>query len=62
MANSSKVLVDVQGGNNLMYLPLDRLLAPRPGDPQSMGAEDGGQLQPRRSDRSRDSLSGRSLE
>ena len=62
MANSSKVLVDVQGGNNLMYLPLDRLLAPRPGDPQSMGAEDGSQLQPRRSDRSRDSLSGRSLE
>lgn len=27
MANSSKVMVDVQGGNNLMMLPLDRLIA-----------------------------------
>ena len=26
IANSSKVLVDVQGGNSLMYLPIDRLL------------------------------------
>lgn len=26
MANSSKVMVDVQGGNNMMYLPLDRLV------------------------------------
>ncbi len=26
MANSSKVLVDVEGGNNMMYLPLDQLL------------------------------------
>ncbi len=25
MTNSSKVLVDVEGGNNLMYLPLDKL-------------------------------------
>jgi len=27
MDHSSKVLVDVKGGNNLMYLPLDRLLS-----------------------------------
>lgn len=27
MANSSKVLVDVEGGNNMMYLPLDKLTA-----------------------------------
>lgn len=26
MTNSSKVMVDVKGGNNLMYLPLDRLM------------------------------------
>ncbi|MDR2212118.1 MAG: FtsH protease activity modulator HflK [Pseudomonadales bacterium] len=26
MSNASKVLVDVQGGNNMMYLPLDQLL------------------------------------
>ncbi len=25
MANSSKVLVDVEGGNNMMYLPLDKI-------------------------------------
>ena len=29
MANSSKVLVDLQGGNNLMILPLDTLLSGR---------------------------------
>ncbi|NOX75823.1 MAG: FtsH protease activity modulator HflK [Gammaproteobacteria bacterium] len=26
MANTSKVLVDVKGGNNILYLPLDRLM------------------------------------
>jgi membrane protease subunit HflK len=62
MANSSKVLVDVQGGNNLMYLPLDRLLTPRPGEGESAGGEGTGQSQPGRTTRSRDSLSGRSLE
>ena len=25
MGNSGKVLVDVKGGNNLLYLPLDRI-------------------------------------
>lgn len=29
-ANSSKVLVDVEGGNNMMYLPLDQLVRNRP--------------------------------
>jgi len=28
-ANSSKVLVDVEGGNNMMYLPLDKLVSNR---------------------------------
>jgi membrane protease subunit HflK len=27
-SNTSKVIVDVEGGNNLMYLPLDRLMQP----------------------------------
>lgn len=31
-ANSSKVLVDVEGGNNLMYLPLDKLMSGRSSD------------------------------
>jgi membrane protease subunit HflK len=62
MANSSKVLVDVQGGNNLMYLPLDRLLTPRPGEGQNAGSEGAGYADPGRPTRSRDGLSGRSLE
>ncbi|KZY88031.1 hypothetical protein A3743_12840 [Oleiphilus sp. HI0072] len=28
-SNSSKVLVDVEGGNNMMYLPLDKLMSNR---------------------------------
>lgn len=31
LSNTSKVLVDVDGGNNVMYLPLDKLVGPRPG-------------------------------
>lgn len=31
MANSSKVLVDLQGGNNIMFLPLDKLFSGRAG-------------------------------
>ncbi len=27
MANSSKILVDLQGGNNIMFLPLDKLFS-----------------------------------
>ena len=30
LANNSKVLVDVEGGNNMMYLPLDKLTENRP--------------------------------
>jgi membrane protease subunit HflK len=26
LSTSSKVLVDVQGGNNMLYLPLDRIV------------------------------------
>ena len=62
MEKSSKVLVDVQGGNNLMYLPLDRLLAPRPGEDESREGEAGRPSDPGRATRSRDGLSGRSLE
>ena len=28
MSNTNKVLVDVDGGNNVMYLPLDKLARP----------------------------------
>jgi membrane protease subunit HflK len=27
LSNSSKVMVDVEGGSNLMYLPLDKLMS-----------------------------------
>ncbi len=36
LANSGKVMVDVKGGNNLLYLPLDKL-APGSGDGRSSG-------------------------
>ena len=26
MANSSKVMIDVEGGNNMLYLPLDKIV------------------------------------
>ena len=26
MASASKIMVDVEGGNNMMYLPLDKIL------------------------------------
>lgn len=32
MSNSSKVLVDVEGGNNMLYLPLDKLMQSPSGD------------------------------
>ena len=31
LSRSSKIMIDVEGGNNLMYLPLDRLGQPLPG-------------------------------
>ncbi len=37
-ANTSKVLVDTSQGNNLLYLPLDKLMAQSQGDPRGAGA------------------------
>jgi membrane protease subunit HflK len=36
LANASKVMLDVEGGNNLVYLPLDRLLDSRSGMDQTL--------------------------
>lgn len=33
MGNTSKVLMDVEGGNNMMYLPLDKIMEARPSIP-----------------------------
>ncbi len=30
MSNASKILIDVEGGNNMMYLPLDKILSQAP--------------------------------
>ena len=35
-ANTSKVLVDTKQGNNLLYLPLDKLMSQSQGDPRGM--------------------------
>ncbi|HEX9582948.1 MAG TPA: FtsH protease activity modulator HflK, partial [Gammaproteobacteria bacterium] len=39
LAKSSKVMVDVQGGNSLIYLPIDKLLGSRVANPA--GADEG---------------------
>ena len=31
MSNSSKVMVDIEGGNNMLYLPLDKIVQPQAG-------------------------------
>ena len=33
--NSSKVLIDVEGGNNMMYLPLDKIISERSAAPST---------------------------
>lgn len=40
MSNSSKVLIDVEGGNNMLYLPLDKIVQPGTGRSQSSSAAD----------------------
>jgi len=40
MSNSSKVLVDVEGGNNMLYLPLDKIVQSGVGRSQSSSAAD----------------------
>lgn len=40
MSNSSKVLIDVEGGNNMLYLPLDKIVQPSAGRSQSSSAAD----------------------
>ena len=44
MANSSKVLVDLQGGNNIMFLPLDKLLSGKGGGSVIRPGTDGNEI------------------
>ena len=39
MSNSSKVLVDIEGGNNMMYLPLDKLVSQSAASSRAASAE-----------------------
>lgn len=41
MSNTNKVLVDVEGGNNMMYLPLDKLARPSGGSSTSGSSRSG---------------------
>ena len=41
MSNTNKVLVDVEGGNNMMYLPLDKLTRPSGGSSASGSSRSG---------------------
>lgn len=34
LSNTSKILIDQEGGNNLLYLPLDKLIQAEPGKPK----------------------------
>ncbi len=71
LSNSSKVLMDAEGGNNLMYLPLDKLMNQQGGATQSLPGTSSlpapsptpGTTLPRRvPDTTRDSLRSRSRE
>jgi membrane protease subunit HflK len=42
MGNSSKVLVDVEGGNNMLFLPLDKII----NSANSSGSASNDQLSP----------------
>jgi len=37
MSNSTKILIDVEGGGNLLYLPLDKLMQQSQGSSGSSG-------------------------
>ncbi len=43
MTNSSKVLMDVEGGNNMMYLPLDKIIG-NSGSNRSIGVDSSGRI------------------
>jgi membrane protease subunit HflK len=40
MSNSSKVLIDVEGGNNMLYLPLDKIVQSGANRSQSSSSSD----------------------
>ena len=40
LTNSSKVMVDVKGGNNMIYLPLDKIIGSRQGNNGALDRED----------------------
>lgn len=44
MENSSKVLVDVEGGNNMLYLPLDKIMQQQASSTGRASSSDGSQM------------------
>ena len=70
MSNTSKIVVDQKGGNNLLYLPLDKIMqmaaptVPPPVDAMSRPAEasPGAEVVPPAASRSREGLRSRERE
>jgi modulator of FtsH protease HflK len=52
LSNSPKVLLDVEGGNNLVYLPLDKFFGHAPGSPETVAVppRSGAEAEPLASD------------
>ncbi len=46
LANSSKILMDVEGGNNMMYLPLDKIVQQRPNTNLGSSSSGGSEVSP----------------
>jgi len=60
MSNSTKVMIDVEGGNNLLYLPLDKLMENRSGnDDRASNYSSNGSAVTDRTDANRGSVSRR---
>ena len=59
-ANTSKVMVDVEGGNNMMYLPLDKIMQNQSSNQRTMPQSQSGVNQQINTSSSAPALSGRS--
>lgn len=65
LSNTSKILIDQEGGNNLLYLPLDKLIQMDTASPKSgsgMKSQNVQEFSPDISSRSRESFRGRERE
>ena len=59
-ANTSKVMVDVEGGNNMMYLPLDKIMQNQSSGQRTLQQSQSSVNQPINTSSSAPAMSGRS--